>query len=568
MFKRDRKNFTIEDGLLVTYYPISFNDKSINKIKKCIEDSYLTISGVYIENGELKFALKESFVNEMEAKEKTTTAEIMNMMREESTGNSLQKNIELLPYGFDVNEDLKSHGLDTDDLCIYVDCLYNPEPELRVKSRKKESALEELVYIQNTLFSSRQMYGVSQGDFVVSYLLNPFYVKLCNDEIVLANISLNLYINNLAIVTVKIPLKNIDAELLYSSNIDECISEIKLPANKFDTTEEFKNVTDLNIPAGVGTIRRIVHIYIESIKGRKRIETLGFDCFHNVMLARYSEQTNSLKDASNNLKRFIYKTLNTPVNDDRNHIEGVKEFYENAYWGNNNYRFYFSKRGGCLSIVSADLLKKIRKRFDSEICCTDNNLICNEAFRTINFDIDYAIHIFILKFSNMKATYWNTAYRSHNQQQITKNKFNYLKTENMILEMQERCYGSVSELISKMQELMPYYIKEDLLQRKIRNVESLIEFDKEKRINRQQLVISLIGLLVTIFIGLPMVKQTLITIKSIFSIGDIPYVTLEGFSFCIWIVTIALIIILSFGYKIISGIKHVALFFVHLPYSR
>ena len=138
----------------------------------------------------------------------------------------------------------------------------------------------------------------------------------------------------------------------------------------------------------------------------------------------------------------------------------------------------------------------------------------------------------------------------------------------MILEMQERCYGSVYELISKMQELMPYYIKEDLLQRKIRNVESLIEFDKEKRINRQQLVISLIGLLVTIFIGLPMVKQTLITIKSIFSIGDIPYVTLEGFSFCIWIVTIALIIILSFGYKIISGIKHVALFFVHLPYSR
>ena len=168
----------------------------------------------------------------------------------------------------------------------------------------------------------------------------------------------------------------------------------------------------------------------------------------------------------------------------------------------------------------------------------------------------------------MKATYWNTAYRSHNQQQITKNKFNYLKTENMILEMQERCYGSVYELISKMQELMPYYIKEDLLQRKIRNVESLIEFDKEKRINRQQLVISLIGLLVTIFIGLPMVKQTLITIKIIFSIGDIPYVTLEGFSFCIWIVTIALIIILSFGYKIISGIKHVALFFVHLPYSR
>lgn len=135
---------------------------------------------------------------------------------------------------------------------------------------------------------------------------------------------------------------------------------------------------------------------------------------------------------------------------------------------------------------------------------------------------------------------------------LDKAKTNYYNNRIFLLQLQEDCYASVTEQLAAIQTMMPEYLKNDLSSAKINAVDKILEIKKSNINNTFQYFISICGLLLNLIFGLPAIKDTLIILRNYFGITNIKYITLDGASFILWLLsnTLIIIILLTLRHKI------------------
>lgn len=77
-----------------------------------------------------------------------------------------------------------------------------------------------------------------------------------------------------------------------------------------------------------------------------------------------------------------------------------------------------------------------------------------------------------------------------------------------IPELQEFCYGSVSEQVEAFEKLMPYYLKEKIVTEKMQSIDRILADEESQRYEKLNNFISIVGLIMASVFGLPAIYDT------------------------------------------------------------
>ena len=150
----------------------------------------------------------------------------------------------------------------------------------------------------------------------------------------------------------------------------------------------------------------------------------------------------------------------------------------------------------------------------------------------------------MLKRINNTYTLYKKLYETE-KARIIQNEYN--KDKIFISTMLNGTYGTVREQIEAFENGMKYFMDEGNAKECLSSINEILEQENSNRIQKLQDTLSIGGLLFTMFLGLPSITDTVILIRELFSFIkiNVPYISVEGFSFAIWI------LILLFMLKIV-----------------
>ena len=114
-----------------------------------------------------------------------------------------------------------------------------------------------------------------------------------------------------------------------------------------------------------------------------------------------------------------------------------------------------------------------------------------------------------------------------------------------ISQLQEDCYGSVSEQFELVEHMMPHYFKPNITAAKKEAINNLLNQKEQEKNECFQNYISTGGLLLTLIFGLPSLYESLTIIREFFSFipFDIPYLSILNISIISWLALNVLVIL-------------------------
>ena len=126
-----------------------------------------------------------------------------------------------------------------------------------------------------------------------------------------------------------------------------------------------------------------------------------------------------------------------------------------------------------------------------------------------------------------------------------------MKNKNVIFinELQEECFGSVSEQIEFLERAMRYYLKPEIMKEKLSAIDNILRIEREKKEGKFQNFITKGGFLISLLFGFPAIYDTIIIIRKLlfFIPADVPYLTLESVSALVWIVFNVVLFLMLYG---------------------
>ena len=141
-------------------------------------------------------------------------------------------------------------------------------------------------------------------------------------------------------------------------------------------------------------------------------------------------------------------------------------------------------------------------------------------------NVEFALIIILLKKTNESNDYFN---KIASMKKLSDTRIEYNKNILFISELQENCYGSVSEQTALLEKMMPHYFKHEITSAKKIAIDNILQQNEQEKNERFQNYISTGGLILTLIFGLPSLYETLTIFRSFFSFYpyNIPYLTLE-----------------------------------------
>lgn len=516
----------IKYGEIHSYYPIKFDTKfEFSRICQQIEKSSILFSKEY----------EKKILNSLQKSMSKSVEEI-------KKDNIISSKFKLEVSNDDKHPYSKESTIPLEDSDITIEIgIYDDSFKLEFKYDELENLYQRFERLQKEFELSKQIYG----DIFVSeqqrYILLPCKIKLNNNQIVWLNCILYVFANNMGILKLELPLVDVDIEPLKNNNSDLYIKEI---INKW-------NISDLS---SASTLSELVNVYIKTllnintdiIKYNNQINHFIFTNFEGL-----PKNINSIPD---NIQEDLYSIISAPLpqREGISHKNAAKEHLRNYSWGNQDMKYIIKTTGGCLSIIDQTLLFDIIDKFKSnyevsELESTDYRYIYELITRDISVNAEFALIIIILKRMNDSDYYFR---KKNSTSNIFKIKEDYYRNVIFINELQEGCYGSVTEQTIAFENMMPHYLKKEITKSKAIALDKILEQQKQKKIDEFQNFLTTGGLILSILFGLPAIKDTFLIIRnSLYSIPrDIAYISLDGLSLIIWI-----LINLTIVYKILSS---------------
>lgn len=500
----------IKYGELHQFYPLKFEGKrSFEELFKLIQKSKVLFTDKYRNKimDSLGYSLSK-MVEEMQEEMKNSGMTIKM--------SGFTRTDKIRPVPSVLNSDDIVLELEEKDTSFKMNFFHKELVEL-------EQQIECLFYEQK---ESSKIYGKRFVEVQERFVLLPFKVELSNGEIVWLNAILYIFANGMGVLKLEMPLINIGIEAFKENDIDSMILKV---INKWG------NKNCVSEP----TLYNIACTYLKSIA-----EDTGEDVhiyggeINYISLIDFDGMPKQINNISHEVQEDLYCIIAAPV-PHRNNISFLKnaqEYIQKNSFGRYNINYIVKEMGGCLSYIDRTLLETILK--ENEIENRDDMSyfnLCNRIALEIFVNVEFALLIIILKKLNDCNCYYEKIGEKNDLSKIQKE---YNQNILFISELQEECYGSVSDQTKFFEERMCHYLKQDIMDKKLAAIDNILKDEEKKKGEAFQNFLSVGGFVLTLLFGLPALYDTIVIVRNVFAFFpyNVPILTLENFSLFLWIV--------------------------------
>ena len=228
-----------------------------------------------------------------------------------------------------------------------------------------------------------------------------------------------------------------------------------------------------------------------------------------------------------------------------------KDINEVNKYENDNLLILFESTGGCISLIKRTEGVSFKIHYEIEELDNFYSMLHNTTL------IDRALTIIVLEYCNSMIVFWRETTIAKKDMKVAGDiMLDNIIVKNTIIEMKDHGGEVATLLLKEMSGKMPFYYRKELMEEKISNLETIIALDREEIAKTRQLLFSCLSLVLTLIIGLPLIRQTvLIIFDTVGYVADNSIVS--HYSCILWLVLLLIICIIFFGGKISILIKRI-----------
>ncbi len=381
----------------------------------------------------------------------------------------------------------------------------------------------------------KELYGLNFTNSQDIYVLLPLHVQLNNDEYVWLNAVLFVFQNKMGILKLELPLSNVNSQPLMEYEYNMFIKNVEIPWL-------------INMSVQKNTIEEIQEAY-----RKKFIEDNGISArkigapFRNILLSDFDGMPKQIGNIPNKVMVDLFRIIAAPVTitECASYERDAQKYINECQWSKQNSKYICSTTGAILSITDIAFREYYMKLYKQEwglqeFTEQEKKRVYELVISNLCLNVEYAIVIMILKYINKEKFYFSLL-RKPQAMHCAKKEFNM--NVMFISELQEGCFGTVSEQIETFERVMPYYLKEKITTDKLNAIDCIIADEEAKKQEALQNVIGFGGLLIAALFGLPAIYETNSIIRRMctFIRWDIPFLTIENFSIFVWVITLCVL---------------------------
>ena len=548
MSTQDSNTKKIAYGELHFYYPFKFDNKySYTQIHKKIEKSPLLFTDEYQQKviDSLGYSLVETF-NDIK-KEFEASSSLNNPCILKMSDYQKYKSMKCAPM-----------SINPDDILLEIE-----SGESSIKFYIKDADLEllnqRIIRLQEEYDISLKFYGHNFTNRQDRFLLLPLKIELENGKFTWLYPLIYLFENNMGILKLELPIFDSCIEPLLENDYDRFLTKI---INKW-------NIKNYNSET---TLSSIQNFYLSNLLDDIKIDMVSYSNeLKNIILIDFDGRPQHINSIPNDVKEDLFRIICAPVPSRNNttYTKDADEYLKNHSWGGHGVKYIAKSTGGCLSFIDKTLSDYVSDDYKTETKTSvltpfnDYYNLCNKLARDLCVNVEFALIIILLKKTNESNDYFN---KIASMKKLSDTRIEYNKNILFISELQENCYGSVSEQTALLEKMMPHYFKHEITSAKKIAIDNILQQNEQEKNERFQNYISTGGLILTLIFGLPSLYETLTIFRKLFSFYpyNIPYLTLENTSIILWLTLNGIIILKLYLRKYYPKIKK----YCHLIVTR
>lgn len=399
---------------------------------------------------------------------------------------------------------------------------------------------------------SRKIYGDKYMNAQVRFLLAPLKVDLCNGEKVWLKCLLYLFENKMAVFKMELPLSNVDAEPLYNNNPDAYIRCIY-------------NRWGLTYIDETSTLDSIVKGYMQEFHEYSKVDIYRYlQDIKNIILVDFENMPNSLDNISDAIQFDLYKMICAPVpnNSISFYKKEAKKYVANYTWRMGSCEYVIKSNGGCLSFFENHAKNT---GLEVEKSKEDRLFYYRAMAENLCINCEFALlHVILKKAISSASCYEKTSRRSD----YRKTKIQYNHNILFLHEFEGECYGSAKEQGKEFEEKMFLYLNKEETEEKMKAIDNILQEEESEKAEAFNKRIAILGLLFSIFFGLPTIRETLLLLRGIMDSWiptDIPFISINGISLFLWLALnfIILFVCVLRNYNLLVILKGIIYILVH-----
>lgn len=548
MSTQDSNTKKIAYGELHFYYPFKFDNKySYTQIHKKIEKSPLLFTDEYQQKviDSLGYSLVETF-NDIK-KEFEASSSLNNPCTLKMSDYQKYKSMKCAPM-----------SINPDDILLEIE-----SGESSIKFYIKDADLEllnqRIIRLQEEYDISLKFYGHNFTNRQDRFLLLPLKIELENGKFTWLYPLIYLFENNMGILKLELPIFDSCIEPLLENDYDRFLTKI---INKW-------NIKNYNSET---TLSSIQNFYLSNLLDDIKIDMVSYSNeLKNIILIDFDGIPQHINSIPNDVKEDLFRIICAPVPSRNNttYSKDADEYLKNHSWGGQGVKYIAKSTGGCLSFIDKTISDYVSDDYKTETKTSvltpfnDYYNLCNKLARDLCVNVKFALIIILLKKTNESNDYFN---KIASMKKLSDTRIEYNKNILFISELQENCYGSVSEQTALLEKMMPHYFKHEITSAKKIAIDNILQQNEQEKNERFQNYISTGGLILTLIFGLPSLYETLTIFRKLFSFYpyNIPYLTLENTSIILWLTLNGIIILKLYLRKYYPKIKK----YCHLIVTR
>lgn len=511
--KNDSGINMINYGELHTYYPIRFDTKlSFGKLCEVIYSSSVIFKEEY----------QEKIMDSLGASVAQFTE---NYNNQQSEDNGMYLKME----DFDKYKDVSSsiEDISTQELRIELDDT-GATFKVSLVSVELEALVDRLSRIGKEYDRSVRCYGDSFIDSHERFLLLPLKVELNNKEDVWLFAILYVFSNKMGILKLELPLVNVDSYPLKRYASDEYLSQVFCTWNDTFSSQN--------------TLKDIVRFYLSTLHDAIEVDLWRYDDkLQHIVLIDFDSNPVHIENISDILKEDLFRIVCAPVPEREctSYKKDAQEYIYKYSWGNHNIKYIIKNNGGCLSLVDKSLLNYISAEYKKgnqidDLDEQDYYKIYDSLACDLQVNAELALIIIMLKRINNHNI---IIQKQYNPKKLHEIQNEYWESIKYICDLQEDCYGTVNQQIDTFEEMMPYYMKQQITDEKLSAIDSILKDKHQQKNDSFQNFIAIGSLLLALFFGLPSIRDTIGILRDVctFIPRNIPYISQDNVSLIIWI---------------------------------
>ena len=450
-------------GELHFYYPFKFDNKySYTQIHKKIEKSPLLFTDEYQQKvlDSLGYSLVETFTDikkEFEASTSPNNPCILKMSDYQKYKSMKCAPMSIIP----------------DDILLEIE---NGESSIKfyIKDADLELLNERIIRLQEEYDISLKFYGHNFANRQDRFLLLPLKIELENGKFTWLYPLIYLFENNMGILKLELPVFDSYIEPLLENDHDRFIKKI---INKW----QIKNYNSET------TLSSIQNFYLSNLLDDIKIDMVSYSNeLKNIILVDFDgipQHINSIpKDVTEDLFRVICAPV--PSRSNTTYTKDAEEYLKNHSWGGHGVKYVAKSTGGCLSFIDKTILDyvsddyKIQTKTSVLTPFNDYYYLCNKLARDLCVNVEFALLIILLKKTNESNDYFN---KIASMKKLSDTRIEYNKNVLFISELQENCYGSVSEQTALLERMMPHYYKHEITSAKRAAIDNILQQNEQEK---------------------------------------------------------------------------------------